>query len=206
MRRRRRWFVHLGDVREFSLKSPVQDSSVMLHHSTTLVSRHFNLVRATTAIEHVPRTSTLRTCSLSSLIPSSPVRMFSRVWSKSFLAVATIGTFVVCRSRRASSRPMPRDAGLTSAQGCMLASMLVLCTCEAHHGSGGIKNIYITIISMLLAAMTICLFLWRRLSFDPGDEHGACSEMDFCLGRASSPGKYCLKQSATTIHRTINMQ
>lgn len=32
----------------------------------------------------------------------------------------TMGTSVVRRSRRASSRPMPREAGVTRAQGCIL--------------------------------------------------------------------------------------
>jgi len=62
--------------------------------------------------------------------------MFSRVWSKSFLAVATIGTFVVCKSRRASSRPMPRDAGLTSAHGCMV-TVSDLFVCRTHYGIKG---------------------------------------------------------------------
>jgi hypothetical protein len=68
----------------------------------------------------LPSTSTFKTWSLSSLIPSSPLSRFSRVWSRSFLADVTIGMSVVRRSRRASSRPMPREAGVTRAQGCML--------------------------------------------------------------------------------------
>jgi len=67
----------------------------------------------------LPITSTLTTFNLSSDTSLSPFSTFSRVWSRSFLAVATTGTLVVCSRRRANSIPMPRDAGATSAHGCM---------------------------------------------------------------------------------------
>ena len=67
----------------------------------------------------VPRTSTCRTCNRPSLTSFRPFKMFSLVWSRSFRAVATTGTLVVWRSRRASSRPMPREAGVTRAHGCI---------------------------------------------------------------------------------------
>lgn len=68
----------------------------------------------------LPRTSSLTTVRRSSLTSFKPVKTFSRAWSSSFLAVATTGTLVVVSSRRANSRPMPREAGVTNAHGCIL--------------------------------------------------------------------------------------
>jgi len=67
----------------------------------------------------LPSTSTFKTCKRSSSIPLRPRNMPSLVRAGSLRAVARTGTLVVCSRRRANSRPMPRDEGVTSAQGCI---------------------------------------------------------------------------------------
>lgn len=84
-------------------------------------------------ISGLPRTSTCRTCNRPSLTSCNPLSTFSFVWSKSVRAVATMGMLVVCSSRLASSRPMPRDAGVTSAHGCIATALESLESTDRRH-------------------------------------------------------------------------
>ncbi|CAI6263482.1 unnamed protein product [Periconia digitata] len=68
----------------------------------------------------LPKTSTLSIVSRSPST-SSPSSIFCFVPSKSFRAVATTGAFVVCNTRLASAKPMPREAGVISDQGLIVS-------------------------------------------------------------------------------------
>ena len=73
----------------------------------------------------LPRTSSFSTCKRFSLTSRNPLRRVSFVWSRSPRAVATTGTLDVRSSRRASSIPIPREAGVTSAHGCIVRSLML---------------------------------------------------------------------------------
>lgn len=66
--------------------------------------------------EDEPVTSSLRTDNRVGST-SRPSSILSLVSSMSFLAVATMGRSVVLRRRRASCRPMPREAGAVRIHG-----------------------------------------------------------------------------------------
>jgi hypothetical protein len=67
----------------------------------------------------VPSTSNFRTLSRDSSI-LVPWSNSSFVLSRSLRAVTTTGAFVVCKTRFANAKPMPRDAGDIKDQGGML--------------------------------------------------------------------------------------
>ena len=67
----------------------------------------------------VPKTSTFKTSSLFSFTSFKPLSTFSFVWSRSLRAVAITGILVVWSICLASSRLIPRDAGVTNAHACI---------------------------------------------------------------------------------------
>lgn len=71
-------------------------------------------------MEHTPVTSTLKMPNRKGSTSGSPFNSFSLVRSSSSRAVAIIGIFVVLSRCLANAKPMPRDAGVTSAHGVMV--------------------------------------------------------------------------------------
>lgn len=69
--------------------------------------------------EAVPSTSKGRTVNRDSLTSFKPSKSFSFVSSWFLRDVATTGQFVVWRIRLVKWNPMPREAGVTSAHGCI---------------------------------------------------------------------------------------
>lgn len=69
--------------------------------------------------EAVPRTSNGRTVNRDSFTSFKPSKSFSFVSSWFLRDVATTGQFVVWRIRLVKWKPMPRDAGVMRAHGCI---------------------------------------------------------------------------------------